>query len=129
MPNTICCRSVNGTDEIYKAFYCFRTFHNALSVGMCTERSKTVILGRQQLHTVPARSTTQVEEESSARRLALAQNREKCYCQTSGNSTNSGKVLLLDVWQSQNLEEIAIARRLAMAKSREKCYCQSLLDL
>ena len=38
-------------------------------------------------------------EESIDRRLAIAQSREKCYCQTSGNSTNSGKVLLPDVWQ------------------------------
>ena len=38
-------------------------------------------------------------EESIARRLAIAQSREKCYCQTSGNSTKSGKMLLPDVWQ------------------------------
>ena len=68
-------------------------------------------------------------EESNDRRLAIAQSREKCYCQTSGNSTKSGKVLLPDVWQKQNLEEIAIARRLAIAKSRENCYCQTLPDL
>ena len=39
------------------------------------------------------------KEESIARRLAIAQSREKCYCQTSGNSTKSGKMLLPDVWQ------------------------------
>ena len=33
-----------------------------------------------------------------ARRLAIAKSREKCYCQTSGNSTKSGKMLLPDVW-------------------------------
>ena len=30
-------------------------------------------------------------EGSIDRRLAIAQSREKCYCQTSGNSTKSGK--------------------------------------
>ena len=33
-----------------------------------------------------------------ARRLAIANTRGKCYCQTSGNSTKSGKMLLPDVW-------------------------------
>ena len=36
------------------------------------------------------------KEESFDRRLAIAQSRGKCYCQTSGNSTNSRKVLLPD---------------------------------
>ena len=49
-------------------------------------------------------------EESIDKRLAIAQSREKCYCQASGNSTNSGTVLLPDVWQQQNLGKIAIAR-------------------
>ena len=40
-----------------------------------------------------------VKEESSDRRLAIAQTREKCYCQTSGNSKISEKLLLPDVWQ------------------------------
>ena len=35
-------------------------------------------------------------EESIARRLAIAQTREKCYCQTSGNSKISGKLLWPD---------------------------------
>ena len=39
------------------------------------------------------------KEESIDRRLVIAQSRGKCYCQTSGNNTNSGKVLLPDVWQ------------------------------
>ena len=34
---------------------------------------------------------------SIARRLAIAKTRGKCYCQTSGNSTKSGKMLLPDV--------------------------------
>ena len=48
---------------------------------------------------------TMITEESDnfyevaiARRLAIAKTREKCYCQTSGNSTKLGKMLLPGVW-------------------------------
>ena len=37
-----------------------------------------------------------------ARRLAIAKTREKCYCQTSGNSTKSWKMLLPDVTWSKS---------------------------
>ena len=50
-------------------------------------------------------------EESSDKRLAIAQSREK--------------MLLPDVWQYHKFGKSAIARRLAIARSRRHCYCQT----